>query len=83
MSFSLAKAAVTAMLKTASFLPVLAQVFLISYSVLSVCPADTLALVEVTAPAKDSGAIGMPFGTLHHCIVESISEFALERREPR
>lgn len=68
--FSLAKAAVTAMLKTASFLPILSQVFLISYSVLSVCPADTLALAEGSAPVKDSGIIGMPFGgtfTPLHC----------------
>lgn len=82
--FSLAKAAVTAMLKTASFLPILSQVFLISSSVLCVCPADTLARVEGTAPVKDSGIIGMPFGApSHHYIVESISEFALERGEPR
>lgn len=51
---------------------------------LCVCPADTLARAEGTAPVKDSGIIGMPFGApSHHYIVESISEFALERGEPR
>lgn len=70
--FSLAKAAVTAMLKTASFLPILSQAFLINYSVLHVCPTVTLALAEWTTPIRDSGLLDMPFGApSHHHIMET------------